>query len=160
MVSCHDHKTWTSENRKRARDMITWVVLHAVPFIRKSLCLESTQESLQSGMPGSNNETRGWSVIVLAAISWHSILLVPLLPFMTKLLEGSTWTGWVIWSIPWSRRYFRTTMQLSITTMPHPHSWKCSVMIRRAWRWTSASSLAITVTRFEHHWTTVASFGE
>jgi hypothetical protein len=40
------------------------------------------------------------SVIVLAAISWYSILLVPLLPFMAELLQGSTWTGWVIECIP------------------------------------------------------------
>jgi hypothetical protein len=29
-------------------------------------------------------------------ILWCSILLVPLLPFMAILLQGSTWTGWVI----------------------------------------------------------------
>jgi hypothetical protein len=52
-------KIWTSDNGKRARDMIRWVVLHAVPYVRKSLRLENTQEGLQSGMPGSNSETRG-----------------------------------------------------------------------------------------------------
>jgi hypothetical protein len=56
---CHDHKTWTSDNWKRARDMVRWVVLHAVPYMRKSLCFENTQRSLQSGMHGSNSETRG-----------------------------------------------------------------------------------------------------
>jgi hypothetical protein len=30
------------------------------------------------------------------------ILLVPLLPFIPNLLQGSTWTGWVIRCIPWS----------------------------------------------------------
>jgi hypothetical protein len=29
---CHDHKTWTSDNRKRARDMVRGVVLHALPY--------------------------------------------------------------------------------------------------------------------------------
>jgi hypothetical protein len=33
--------------------------LHAVPYIRKSLRLDSTQRSLQSVMPGSNSETLG-----------------------------------------------------------------------------------------------------
>jgi hypothetical protein len=45
-------------------------------------------------------------LMVGAAISWYSILLVPLLPFITELLQGSTWTGGVIWRIPWPRRYF------------------------------------------------------
>jgi hypothetical protein len=39
--------------------MVRWVVLHAVPYIRKSLCLGNTQGSLQSRMPGSNSEIRG-----------------------------------------------------------------------------------------------------
>jgi hypothetical protein len=56
---CHDQRTWTSDNRKRARDIVRWVVLHAVPYIRKSLRLENTQGSLQSGMPCSNSETWG-----------------------------------------------------------------------------------------------------
>jgi hypothetical protein len=56
---CHDHKTWTSGNCKRARDMVRWVVLHAVPYIRKGWHLENTQGSLQSEMPGSNSETLG-----------------------------------------------------------------------------------------------------
>jgi hypothetical protein len=48
----------------------------------------------------------GDSVTVWAAILWYSILLVPLLPFMAEILQGSTWTGWVISHIPWSRFYF------------------------------------------------------
>jgi hypothetical protein len=83
---CHDHKSWASDNWKRARDMARWVVLHAVPYIRKSLRLENTRGSLQTGMPRSNSETRGGSVMVWAAISWYSILLVPLLlPFIAEL---------------------------------------------------------------------------
>jgi hypothetical protein len=34
-------------------DMVRRIILHAVPYIRKSLLLESTQGSLQSRMPGS-----------------------------------------------------------------------------------------------------------
>jgi hypothetical protein len=30
-------------------------------------------------------------------------------------------------------------------------------MVWRAWRWTSTSSMASTITRFEHQWTTVIS---
>jgi hypothetical protein len=36
----------------------------------------------------------------------------------------------------------------------------CSVMVWRAWRWTSTSSLVSTIIRFEHHWTTLVSFGD
>jgi hypothetical protein len=60
----------------------------------------------------------GGSVIVRATISWYIILLVPLLPFMAKLPQGSMWTGWVIRCIPWSRCYFKTMMQLSKMTKP------------------------------------------
>jgi hypothetical protein len=43
---CHDHKIWTSDNWKRMCDMVRWVVLHVVPYIRKSLGLENTQGGL------------------------------------------------------------------------------------------------------------------
>jgi hypothetical protein len=82
---CHDHKTWTSDKWKRARHMIRWVVLH-VRYIRKSLRLENTQGSLQSGIPDSNSETMISSVVVWAGISWYNILLAPLLPIMGELL--------------------------------------------------------------------------
>jgi hypothetical protein len=49
---------------------------------------------------------RGGSVMAWAAISWYSIQLIPLLPFMAELLQGNTWTDWVVRCIPWSRRYF------------------------------------------------------
>jgi hypothetical protein len=43
---CHDHKTRTTDNWKHMRDMVRWVDLHAVPYIRKSLRLENTQGGL------------------------------------------------------------------------------------------------------------------
>jgi hypothetical protein len=33
-------------------------------------------------------------------------------------------------------------------------------MVWKAQRWTSTSSLSSTVTRFEHHWTTLVCFGD
>jgi hypothetical protein len=48
----------------------------------------------------------GKFMMVFTAISWYSI---PLLSFMAELLQGSTWTGWIIRCIPWSRRYSRMT---------------------------------------------------
>jgi hypothetical protein len=47
--------------------------------------LENTQGSLQSGVPGSNSETHGGSVMAWVAISWYSIRLVPSLPFIAEL---------------------------------------------------------------------------
>jgi hypothetical protein len=35
----------------------------------------------------------GGSVMVWVAISWYSVLLVPLLPFMAELLQGNTESG-------------------------------------------------------------------
>jgi hypothetical protein len=66
---------------------------------RKLTILNSRFEQWNTGGWGVN------SVMVLAAISWYSILLVPLLPFMAKLLQGNTWIGWLIGWIPWSRCY-------------------------------------------------------
>jgi hypothetical protein len=49
-------------------------LLHAVPYIRKSLRLENTQGSLQSGIPGFSNETWGLvTVMVWAATSWYFV---------------------------------------------------------------------------------------
>jgi hypothetical protein len=61
---------------------------------------------------------RGGSVMVRAAASWYSVLLVPLLPLMAELLQGSTWTGWVIRCIhdPDDAVLFKTTM-LSFTQL-------------------------------------------
>jgi hypothetical protein len=36
---------------------------------------------------------------------------------MTVLPQGCTWTDWIIRCIPWSRRYFRTTIHSTKTTM-------------------------------------------
>jgi transposase len=43
---------------------------------------------------------RGGSMMVWAAESWYNIVLVTLLPFMAELLQGSTWTGWLISCFP------------------------------------------------------------
>jgi hypothetical protein len=84
----------------QTHDMIRQAILHTVAYFRKSLHLENTQGSLQSGMPGSTVKHGGGSVMVWATISWYSIQLVPLLPFMAESLQGSAWTGGVIRCIP------------------------------------------------------------
>jgi hypothetical protein len=108
---------------------------------------------------GSKGETRGGSVMVWAALSWYNILLVPPLPFMAEIVQGSTWKDWVIRYIQWSRRYFGKTMQFSKTTMPpfteleHLSHYLESMKV-------NFEILASTVTRSEHHWTTVVRFGD
>jgi hypothetical protein len=67
---------------------------------QEELTFGENPRKIQSGIPGSNNETRGGSVMIWAAISRYNAVLVPLLPFMAELLQGSTWTGWVIRCIP------------------------------------------------------------
>jgi hypothetical protein len=39
-------------------DIVRWVILHAIPYIRKCLHFENTHGSLQSGIPCYNSETR------------------------------------------------------------------------------------------------------
>jgi hypothetical protein len=92
------------------------VILHAVLYIGRSLRLEIIQGTLQSWMPSSNNETRerfcdGW-----AAISWYFV--GPITTLYGRITAGSTWTGWVIMCLPWSRHYFWTTIQFSNMIMP------------------------------------------
>jgi hypothetical protein len=115
---CHDRKTWTPDNWKRARYMVRWVVIHAVPYIRRVYVWRTPRETYNPEELVPTVKRWGNSVMVWAAISWYSILFVPLLSIMAKLLQGSMWTGSVITYIPWSRRYSRTTMQFSKTAMP------------------------------------------
>jgi hypothetical protein len=69
--------------------------------------------------PGFNSETQakfcnvsGSNIVVRYSVG-------SILPFLAELLQGSTWTGWVIRCTPRSRRYLRTTVQFSKTTVPH-----------------------------------------
>jgi hypothetical protein len=53
-----------------------------------------------------------------SAVSWYSILLFPLLHFMAKILQGSTWTGFVIRCIPWLRHYLQIIQFSKMTVSP------------------------------------------
>jgi hypothetical protein len=104
----------------------------------------------------------GGSVTVWAAVSWFGILLVPIITLhgriTTREYVGSL--GNQVHPIIQMFFFFQTTMQFCKKTLPHPHSWNCSVMVWRTRRWTSTSSLASIITRFEHYWTTLVSFGD
>jgi hypothetical protein len=88
-MSHHNHKTWTSGNWKSACGKVRWVILHAVPYFRKSLHLENTLGSLRSGMFGSNSET--WerfcdglgNIVVQYSVG----------PTITLHGQGNTWAG-------------------------------------------------------------------
>jgi hypothetical protein len=71
-------------------------------------------------------------------------MVVQLLLFMAELLQGSTWTGWVIRSVSWHRRYSEQRLNSLRRQYLHSHSWNCSVMVWRAWSatsWFPASTL-------------------
>jgi hypothetical protein len=111
---CHEHKSWTSDNWKRPRDMVRWVVLHAVPYTRKILRLENTQGSLQSGNSGST--VRHGEVLWWFMKQYHGRIFC--LSLHGRITAREYVNRWLTRCIPWSRRYFRTTMQFSNTTMP------------------------------------------
>jgi hypothetical protein len=136
---------------------VRWVVLHAVPYVTKSSRLENIQGSLQSGIPGSNSITRGvgWGLWWYGK-QYHGTLLCWLHGRITSREYVDRLDNQVH---SMSQTLFRT-MQFSKTTMLHLHSWSCSVMVWRIWRWTSTSSPASTITRFDHDWPTPVSFGD
>jgi hypothetical protein len=156
MVSRYDHKTWTSDNWNHARDMVRWVVLHAAPYIRKSIRSENTQGSLQSRIPGSNNETQGRFPDGLDSniVVQHSVGTI-------ITLHGR------ITAREYVDRLVNRVHPIIQNLIPNNDAvfqednarWNCSVMVWKAGRWTSRSSLASTITRFEYHWITLVSFG-
>jgi hypothetical protein len=113
---CHYHKTWTSDKWKSVRDMVRWVVLHVVPYIRRFAFGEPWKLTIWNPWLQQWN-TGGGSVMIWTAISWYSIQLVPLLPSTADLLQTSMVTGSVIMCIPWSRSCIRG-IQFSKKTMP------------------------------------------
>jgi hypothetical protein len=139
--------------------MVRWVDLHAVPYIRKSLRLENTPGSLQSGMPGSNYETHGTFCNGLGSNIMVQYYVGPIITlhgpitareYMDRL--GSQ-VHPMIQTFP-SEQWCSFPRQ----QCPHSHSWNCSVIVRRAWRRTSTSSLASTIIRAEH-WSTLIHSG-
>jgi hypothetical protein len=79
---CNDHKTWTSDNWKCARDMVRWVLLQAVPSSRRVYVWRTHKEAYNPECLVPTVKHGGGSVMVWAAISWYCILWLPLLPFM------------------------------------------------------------------------------
>jgi hypothetical protein len=80
--------------------MIRWVIIHAVPTSGRVYVWRMPKEAYNLEYLVPRVKHRGGFMIVWAAVSWYSIILVPLLPFMAELLQGNMWTGWVIRCIP------------------------------------------------------------
>jgi hypothetical protein len=142
---CHDHKTWTSDNWECARHMIRRVVLHVVPYIRKSLRLEITQGSL----PGSNSGTRGRFCDGLSSNIMLQYSVGPIInlhgPFTVR--EYVVRLGNQVH--PMVQTLFPTNDAVSQDESAPIHTaGTFKFMVGRAWRWTSTYSLASTVTRF------------
>jgi hypothetical protein len=146
-----DHKTWISGNRKRTHYMVRWVVLTLFPTSGKVYFWRTPRRPTIR-----NTWFRQWNTgEVWAAISWYSILLVPLISLMAELLQDITW-GWTdraIKRILWSR-YFLPKKSCSFPRrqFPHSHSWNSSVVVWKAWRSTSTSSLISTINQI---WTSL-----
>jgi hypothetical protein len=127
---CYDCKTRTSDNWKR----IMWSVESSFtpfPISRRVYVWRTPKETYNPKCPFPTVKHRGDSVMVWAVL-WYSILLVPILPVMAKLLQGSTcsWAGWVLRRIPWYRHYFLLNNNAvfkednaSIHTAGTVHSW-------------------------------------
>jgi hypothetical protein len=91
---------------------------------------------------------------------YHGIFLVLKLLWMIELLAVTTWTFYLTGCYIWSSCCLLTmTRFFKITTGPYTHQ-KCSVLVWGAWRCTSTSSLASTITRIKYHQTTVVSSRE
>jgi hypothetical protein len=121
MQWCHDHKIWISDNWKQHMIWSDELSFTLFPTAGRVYVWKTPKKAYNMEYLVLTEKHRGDSAMVWAAISLYSILLAPLLPFMPQVLHGSTWTGWVIRCIPWSRWYF-LAMQSSKTTMP-PFTW-------------------------------------
>jgi hypothetical protein len=99
------------------RDVVRWVVLCCSSLHQEEVTVENTQGSLQSRISVSNSGKQHGEVPL-----WFDVDLITVLPFMAKLLQGSTWTDGIIRCIPWSRFYFRTTIHFFKRTMCPIHT--------------------------------------
>jgi len=135
----------------KVHNMVRRVSLYIVPNTRPVYVWTSPTEACipENLVPAVKHGA--WFLMSWAAIS--SILLVLYLLCMVELLPVSTWTFEVARCILWSRCCFLTMMQFS-RRIAHTHSQKCSVLVWGAWRCTSTSSLASTITQLKYHWTT------
>jgi hypothetical protein len=118
--------------------------------------------SLQSGMPSSNNETRGKFRDCLGSNIVVEYSIIPIITIRGQITAREYVDRLSNQVHPMIQTLFPSEERCSFPRWHclHSHSWNCSVMVWRTWRRTSTSSLASTITTFEHHWTTLVSFGD
>ena len=97
------------------------------------------------------------SVVVWVAISWYSA--VPLIALRGQITASDRMhiLGNQVHPMFWM---FPNDALFQDGSSPILTARKCSVLVWRAWRCTSTSSLASTIDRLEYHRTTLFSFGE
>jgi hypothetical protein len=108
----HGHKVWTSDNWKR----VIWS--DESPYFTLFLTLRRVWRTPNPEclVPICRTRERFYdrldrNVMVFCCSNYY--------PSWPNYCKGvSTWTGWVISCIPWSRCYFRTVMQFSNMILP------------------------------------------
>jgi hypothetical protein len=101
MLSCVNDRVTTIKPGHQSNEKARMILsdesfLTLLPTSRRDYVLRTTKEAYNPEclVPAVKHEL--CFVMVWAAMSWYSVLLVPLLPFMAELLQGNMWTGWVI----------------------------------------------------------------
>jgi hypothetical protein len=157
---CQNHKTWTSANWKHVHDMVRWVVLHTLPYIREEFTFgeHPRNPTTQNACLVLTVKRRDGSVMVWAAISWYSFGPIINLHSRTTAREYVNRLGNQVH--PTIQMLFLNNDAVFQDDCAPSHSWNHSVMVWRAWRWTSTSSLASIIIKSEHHWTTLVNFGD
>jgi hypothetical protein len=155
---CHDNKTWPWDNWKRARVMVRWVVLHDASYIRRTVSLENAQGSLQFGMPCTNSDTQGKFCDGLGNNIVVQYTVGPIITLHGRIIAREhvdrlgNQANFIIKNLFQNNDAFSQDDNVAI----HTAGTVRSLMVWRAWRWTSIS-LASTITRFEHHWIILVS---
>jgi hypothetical protein len=136
---CHDHKTWTSDNRERTRVMFRWVVRPS----RCSLHQEEFTFGEQSRKPTIQNVwLQQWNTVVCDDLGSNIVVQYSAGPVIT--LHGRITAREYVDRLgnqvhPMIQTLFpNNDAVFQDDSLPRSHSWNCSLMIWRAWRWTSA----------------------
>jgi hypothetical protein len=87
-----DYETWTSDDWKRHVMWPDESPFTLLPTSGRVYVSRATKEAYNPECLVPTVKHVGGSVKIWAAVLWYSILLVPLLHFMTELLRGCTWT--------------------------------------------------------------------
>jgi hypothetical protein len=133
---CRDYETSTSDNWKRA-----WCGQVSHP----SRCSLHQEEFTFAEQPRKATIRNAWfQHWNTGKVLWWcgqqyggTVLCLQLLPFMAELLLRSMWTGWVTGASHDPDAISEQRCNFPRVQCPHSHSWNCSVVVWKTWRWTS-----------------------